>query len=341
MPLSIKRNAPLQAHNTLAVNATAAAIVEVQTLDELKQALAFARNNNWPFVVLGEGSNIVFAENYAGLVILNRLTGIELLSETEAKAEVRAAAGENWHQFVTHCVEQGWFGLENLALIPGTVGAAPIQNIGAYGVELDSCIVSVEVLDTTTQEVVTLAAKDCGFAYRDSYFKHHWQDKYVILTATFKLHRDPSLIIDSYPALASRLEKGATAYDVFLSVMAIRTEKLPDPSKVPNVGSFFKNPVIDLEQFEKLSERYPDLVAFPVDEDIKLAAAWLIEQRGWKKRSVQDVRVHEQQALVVINPKHKDGQAVMALATAIKKDIYQLFDVELQIEPRVIGRWDK
>lgn len=341
MALSVKRNAPLQAHNTLAVNATAAAIVEVQSLEELKEALALARSNNWPFLVLGEGSNIVFAENYAGLVILNRLHGVELLSETESNAEVRAAAGENWHQFVTYCVEHGWFGLENLALIPGTVGAAPIQNIGAYGVELDSSIVSVDVLDTNTNEVITLAAKDCGFAYRDSYFKHQWQDKYIILGATFKFHRDPSLITDSYPALADRLDKGATAYDVFLSVIAIRTEKLPDPSKVPNAGSFFKNPVIELEQFEKLAELYPDLVAFPVDENIKLAAAWLIEQRGWKKRSVQDVRVHKNQALVVINPKRQDGQAVMALAAAVKKDICQSFGVELQIEPRVIGRWGK
>lgn len=325
----------LSAHNTLAIPAKARQLQVATSVDQLRSFIAQAQQAEQAFLLLGEGSNTVFLQDFDGAVILNRLTGIELVTEDQDSVTVQVAAGENWHSFVKHCVQQQWCGLENLALIPGTVGAAPIQNIGAYGVEVKNTIVAVEVLDTDSGERKTLTNKECEFAYRESRFKKDWAGRRVITSVSFKLSKHKQLEL-SYPALSQQLTQDSSLLDVFNEVVSIRSQKLPDPAQVPNAGSFFKNPVVSIEQFTQLKQQYPNIVAFKHDQGMKLAAAWLIENAGWKQKQMDGVRVHQQQALVVINPERRSGVAIQRFAEAIQADIKQRYKVCLDIEPRLI-----
>lgn len=330
----IQENVALQAYNTLAVAISARYFCRALTLVQLKAGLAFARERQLTILILGEGSNTVFTKDFDGLIILNRLKGVELINETDETVSIRVAAGENWHHFVDYCLSHNWFGLENLALIPGLVGAAPIQNIGAYGVEVKDTIKTVTYLELSTGEQHTISNSDCQFAYRDSIFKNQLNAKTVISCIEFCLDKSPTQKL-AYPALANEFSGKPSPRDIFNKVCEVRCAKLPMPSDIPNAGSFFKNPIISKKQFISLKAIHPNIIGFNVNEGVKLAAAWLIEQGGWKYKEVAGVKVHQQQALVVTNPKYKTGADILLLAKAIQDDIEEIFSVRLEIEPRI------
>lgn len=329
----------LQNYNTLAVPARARHFVSLNDSNELPAALSFARERDLPLLVLGGGSNIVLREDFPGLVLHLNWCGRELVHSDEEFYWLKVAAGENWHQLVLYCLEQSYWGLENLALIPGSVGAAPIQNIGAYGVELKDVFAELEAWEIQSGKSVTFDTQACEFDYRDSIFKNSLRDRYIITSVTFKLRRQPQVVL-SYPALKAALPdrpvEDIGPRELAEAVCRLRQEKLPDPTRTPNAGSFFKNPIIELNQFERLQQDYPKLVSFPVDDQrVKLAAAWLIDQAGWKGATQGPVAVHSQQALVLTNPGRAMGSEVLALAEKIQHSVAKKFGVQLEPEPRI------
>jgi UDP-N-acetylmuramate dehydrogenase len=329
----------LQKLNTLAVPAMADFYVSVTNHNEIKEALAFSRENELPILLLGGGSNIVFESHFHGVVIHLKLRGVQLLQETDENVWINFAAGENWHQAVEYCLDNGYYGLENLSLIPGSVGAAPIQNIGAYGVEVKDLITELSTIEIASGIEVSFVNESCQFAYRDSIFKQAFKDQYIITSVTFKLSKIAKTNL-TYPALQeyfSGEDLAAVApEEVGQAVINIRQSKLPDPEQTPNVGSFFKNPVIDQSHFEKLIKQYPKMPSYPAgDNHRKLAAAWLIDQTGWKGKEFNGVAVHSQQALVLTNPNKLTGRAILNLANAIQKSVKDQFAIDLEIEPRV------
>lgn len=334
MALDIKENVSLQPFNSMAVSANASTLTTVTTLSELHQALNFADDKKISTLVLGGGSNTIFENDYEGLVILNRLKGIELTHQDSDSVTVNVAAGENWHELVAYSIENGWYGLENLALIPGLVGAAPMQNIGAYGVEVKDVIVNVEYLDIDTREQKKLTNDECCFAYRESVFKSGLAGKVIITSVTFRLLKMATVNI-SYPSLAACFEEAPSPQQIFDAVCTIRQSKLPLPSQIPNTGSFFKNPTVEQQQHSDLKLKYPNLVSYKVGNDYKLAAGWMIEKAGWKQKSLNNVRVHDDQALVIVNPEKQSGVVVIDFANKIQQDIFIKFGVALEIEPRI------
>lgn len=329
----------LQNYNTLAVPAKARHFVSLNDSRELPAALTFARERDLPLLVLGGGSNVVLREDFPGLVLHLNWRGRELVHSDEEFYWLKVAAGENWHQLVLYCLEQSYWGLENLALIPGSVGAAPIQNIGAYGVELKDVFFELEAWEIQSAKSITFDTQACEFDYRDSVFKNSLRDRYIITSVTFKLRRQPQVVL-SYPALKTALPDRPVddigPRELAEAVCRLRTEKLPDPAQIPNAGSFFKNPIIELNQFERLQQAYPELVSFPVDDQrVKLAAAWLIDQAGWKGVTQGPVAVHSQQALVLTNPGRAMGSEVLALAEKIQQSVNEKFGVQLEPEPRI------
>lgn len=332
---------PLLARNTLALEAYSLALLEINNDAELLEALAGARSNNTPVVVLGEGSNVVLAGNLQCLVLVQCSHGIEILEDHEEFVLLRVAAGENWHSFVRWSLQQGYYGLENLALIPGTVGAAPIQNIGAYGVELERFIDAVHGRVIDSSELISLTNEECQFAYRDSIFKHELRDRLVITQVDFKLSKKAMLELQ-YPALANALGSKAaeilTPQDVFDAVVQIRQSKLPDPVVTPNAGSFFKNPLIDAKQAELLKNKFPDLPVYPQSDGmVKIAAAWLIDYCGWKGYRENGVGVHPEHALVLVNSSATSGLVLLNLAEKIAVSVKNSFAIDLEIEPRTYG----
>lgn len=329
----------LQKLNTLAVPALAQYFVSVKTDEELLEALALARTENLPLLLLGGGSNIVLRDDFPGLVVQIKSQGKEVVDENDEFVWLKVAAGENWHQLVEFSLDNALYGLENLSLIPGSVGAAPIQNIGAYGVEIKELVAELSALDIHSGLLVTFTNEGCQFGYRDSIFKRSLKDQYVITSVTFRLRKQPHLNL-TYPALRAALadipEVDITPQHVSTAVIGIRQAKLPDPAIIPNVGSFFKNPVIDQLQFDALKIAYPAIVFYPVAANqVKLAAGWLIDQSGWRGKEVGGAVVHEQQALVLTNPLKSSGQAVLELAELIKKSVFEQFGVMLEMEPRI------
>jgi len=331
----VLEHADLQTFNTLAVPSTARYLTTAESVDQLKAALQWARDRQLDCLILGGGSNVVLPAQYAGLVVLNRLRDIELISQQGDQRIVKVAAGENWHDLVKYCVDHQWYGLENLALIPGLVGAAPIQNIGAYGVELKDVLIELTCLDKATGKRQVLSNADCQFDYRHSIFKDSLRDQMIVTDLTLALSTRAVGNI-SYPALQQLCGGSDHPRQIFAAVCQIRRSKLPDPTDLPNVGSFFKNPIVDATQLKELQTRYPDIVFFKFGRNYKLAAAWLIEQRGWKSRLVEGVKVHEDQALVIINPEHASGLAVLKLANKIQNDIESHYGLQLEIEPTLV-----
>jgi UDP-N-acetylmuramate dehydrogenase len=332
----------LQSLNTLAVPASARALVTVENDEELRAAIAWARAEGLPVVPLGSGSNIVLAGNLPALVVRQAARGVHLLHVGERVVQIRVAAGQNWHALVEWTLAEGFYGLENLALIPGSVGAAPIQNIGAYGVELAPFVDTVHAFDALAGSPVELTGPQCRFGYRDSIFKHEWRDRLIITAVDLRLSRQPNPNVE-YPALAAYLEETGitdiTPRHIFHAVVAIRASKLPDPARWPNVGSFFKNPVVTAPVALQLQRRFEGLPAYPlVDGRVKLPAAWLIDHCGWKGQRCGGVGVHPEHALVLVNYGGEDGEAVLALAARITDSVAATFDLALEIEPRVYGR---
>ena len=337
--LSIHQQVDLQGYNTLAVPVTARWFAAINHQQQLQQALAFAQQQSTQVVVLGGGSNLLLPEQLDALVVHILLHGRKVVAETDTEVLVAIAAGENWHQTVLWCLHRGYHGLENLALIPGSVGAAPIQNIGAYGVELAQCFESLEAVNIATGERVSLNREQCQFGYRDSIFKQQLLDKLVITQVTLRLQRQFIPVL-TYPALqqqlADRLPQQLAAEEVVGAVMAIRQSKLPDPQQLPNAGSFFKNPVVTQATYEQLRQRFPQLVAYPQsDGRYKLAAGWLLDKAGWKGKMVNRIAMHQQQALVLTNPDRRSARDIQQFVTEVQTSISARFGVQLEIEPRV------
>ena len=327
----------LQNYNTLASPVHADFFVAVKDDAELIAALKFANEKKLPLLVLGGGSNIVLHDDFPGLAIHVQFFGKELVREDEHHVYVKAAAGENWSDFVDYCLDEHYWGLENLTLIPGNVGAAPIQNIGAYGVELKDVFSELTALDIKTGLTITFTHEACQFGYRDSVFKNLLKDQFIITSVTFKLTKVPSLKIH-YPALRSALvdyaESDITPELVSQIVADIRRSKLPDPKQLPNVGSFFKNPVVTHEKLLELQQKHPDIIFYPADQNlVKLAAGWLIEQAGLKGFS-DGAEIHSQQALVLTNPQRLTGAVVLKVADLVKESILSKYGVQLEQEPR-------
>lgn len=339
MTLKIRRDFDLGACNSLALAARAEYFAVVTDLDSAREALRFAHARRLAVTVLGEGSNVVLAGDLAGLVIRVAIGGHQLLAERDGRLELQIGAGENWHATVEHCLRQGWYGLENLALIPGTVGAAPVQNIGAYGVELESRFLGLNALEVATGTARRFSLADCGFGYRDSVFKRDQRDRWLITSVTLELARAPAPVLD-YPALrealGDRAERASPA-EVAAAVMALRRARLPDPALLPNAGSFFKNPVVPAPEARALAARYPGLATFPAPGgQVKLAAAWLIEQCGWKGIQRHGVGVHDRQALVLVN-RGGGAAALLELAREVRAAVAERFGVMLEPEPRILG----
>ncbi len=337
--MSIQENADLKQLNTFHVAAQARYFAEVNNIEELQQALSFSQQKQLPLLLIGQGSNVLFADDYCGLVIKLNLTGISLLDEDETHFTVRAACGENWHDFVIYCLSKGYYGLENLSLIPGCVGAAPVQNIGAYGVELSDFLVELEAIEITSGETVTYSKQDCKLAYRHSIFKAELKDSFVITSVTFRLFKNAKLNL-SYPVLAEKVKEESadniTPQLIGECVCQIRRSKLPDPEVLGNAGSFFRNPVVTAEQVSVLQVSYPDMVVYPSDDQYKLAAAWLIEQAGWKGYREGDAGVHADHALVLVNHGEARGKDIVRLAQRIQQSVQEKFGVNLEPEVRIV-----
>ncbi len=337
--MHVENDKDLSTFNTLAVPCIAKHYVTVATEEALREALIWAKSKAVATVFLGGGSNVILPEQLHALVIQPQFKGFTATPNGN-NVNVRLGAGENWHTSVSRCVNEGYYGIENLALIPGSCGAAPIQNIGAYGVELNDVLESVEVFDTHTQRTAILPASACFLSYRDSLFKSIEPQRYVVMYINLRLSLTEAPVL-KYPALKQHLAEQGLASpspaDVLKAVVAIRSSKLPDPAIVPNAGSFFKNPVVDASVATALSQRYPSMPHYPVSEESsKVPAAWLIEQAGWKGKGHEGVRTHEHHALVIINPEHKNATSVLAAAHAIQTQVKATFGITLEMEPQYI-----
>jgi UDP-N-acetylmuramate dehydrogenase len=291
--------------------------------------------------ILGGGSNILFTHQFLDTVVLkNEMRGIQLYREDEKYFYVEAAAGENWHRFVLYCIKNGWAGVENLSLIPGTVGASPIQNIGAYSVEVKDIIESVEAYHIADKSIQHFTNSDCAFDYRDSIFKNKWKNQFVITKVHFRLNKTP-VFRTSYGSIETELEKmrikELSIQSISDAIIRIRSSKLPDPTIIGNAGSFFKNPCITKDLFEKIKRNYPDFVGYPnKDGSIKIAAGWLIEKAGWKGYREGDVGCHSMQALVLINYGNAKGSEILALSEKIINSINKEFDIKLEREVNIL-----
>jgi UDP-N-acetylmuramate dehydrogenase len=337
---SILENVPLDHRNTLGVSAQALFFTSLSSPDQLVSLLDFADDNKIPFLILGGGSNVVITHDYPGLVISNELKGIDVVEVDGQSVLVTAAAGENWHDLVCYCLSEGYCGLENLSLIPGSVGAAPIQNIGAYGVELCDVIERVKGWDCEQKQFRSLDSKQCQFSYRHSIFKSTLKARFIITSVTLRLSKT-GISNCSYEPLTQHLEQQgitqATAQQVADAVIAIRKSKLPDPTELANAGSFFKNPIITSNKASLLLSQFPDLISYPLSNNkVKLAAGWLLEKSGWKGKRFGPVGMHDKQALVMVNYECASGQEVIALAKNIQADVLDKFGIELEIEPVIV-----
>lgn len=319
----------------LAVNARLyAQITSVEDLSAIQQNAAYTQLSR---LILGGGSNIVFAKDVDGIVLHMQNKGIIVEKEDDHAVYVRAAAGENWHQFVQWTIAQGFGGLENLSLIPGTVGAAPIQNIGAYGAEVKDHLYSLTYFDWETGQVNTLYKKDCQFAYRNSIFKHALRDHAIVLSVTFALPKQWQPNVHYGDVMKQLQDQPLTAHNIAQAVITIRQNKLPDPAQIGNAGSFFKNPVITQEQFTQLIQQYPNMSHYDqLDGRVKLAAGWLIDQCGWKGKRLGNVGVYDKQALIIVNWGNAVGQEIVHLAQLIQTDVQTKFGIQLEPEPLFI-----
>jgi len=336
----IRHHVNLQAFNTFGIPAQALHYAELNEEDAFADIMQTDEYRLFPRLIIGGGSNILFTRDFEGLVIRNCLKGISLISENEETVLVEAASGENWHQFVQWCIAQGFGGLENLSLIPGCVGASPMQNIGAYGVEIKDVFKSLTALDLENGKRRVFSKEECAFGYRESVFKTIYKNKYLITSVTFELKRHPVINI-SYGAIAEQLKAMGVLNpgisDVSKAVLAIRQSKLPDPLVTGNAGSFFKNPEVSAEKYAEILSQFPELVSYPLASGhYKLAAGWLIEQAGLKGYEKNGAAVHTRQALVLINTGTATGEAVLALSTEIIEKVKNKYGVTLEREVNII-----
>ncbi len=339
MSLVLHENLSLKPYNTFGVDVKARLFVEAHDDADVREAIELAARRGLPLLVIGGGSNLLLTRDVEALVLRMASRGIRVLTDDGSKVLLEAEAGEPWHPLVLWSLEQGLGGLENLSLIPGTVGAAPMQNIGAYGVELKDVFAGLTALDRQTGELREFDLDECQFAYRESLFKRE-AGRWLILRVRFNLSRAPTLHLDYGPVRQRLQDEGITApspSDVSRAICAIRSEKLPDPAVLGNAGSFFKNPLVSAELAQRLRGEYPDLVAYPQGDGlVKLAAGWLIERAGWKGFREGDAGVHRLQALVLVNYGAATGHQLHGLAQRIQADVATRFGVVLEMEPNLI-----
>ncbi len=339
--MTLHENYSLKELTTFHVTAFAKQYAEFASAGELKEILSNPPVKGHPFIILGGGSNMLFTGDYNGFILRNAIKGIEPVGEDDAHILVKCNGGEKWHDLVMYCVNHNYGGIENLSLIPGTAGAGPIQNIGAYGVELKDVLTEVEALDIKTLETKKISNAACKFGYRESIFKNEEKGRYVILSITIRLTRNPQKVNVSYGTLSKELETMGVAHptikDVSNAVIKIRSSKLPDPGKIGNAGSFFKNPVIPDSAFAKLKSEYPGIISFPSAGGMtKLAAGWLIEQCDWKGKRFGDAGVHKDQALVLVNYGNATGNEIYTLSEQIIESVKIKFGVVLEREVNMI-----
>ncbi len=359
--MTLQENISLKKFNTFGIDASAKYFLEANSVSDIQNLLDDIKNSplikgDRGLLILGGGSNILFTKNFDGVVLKNNLKGIELLPSfvetSDGKKEdsenyfVKVGGGDVWHEFVLHCIENNYAGVENLSLIPGSVGAAPIQNIGAYGVEQKETFLELEAIDLNENKKVVFKSSDCQFGYRDSIFKREAKGKYIITSVTFKLSKKPKYNT-SYGAINQELEKMGVK-EISISAISqavcnIRRSKLPDPAVIGNAGSFFKNPVISNEKYESLKKEFPTIVAFPSPlsqwrggGEVKLAAGWLVEQSGWKGKSFGSYGVHKDQALVLVNYGNAKGNEIYELSEKVLQSVKEKFGVTLEREVVII-----
>lgn len=337
----IKSNIDLSSYNTLGVSAVASTFVDITSPDQLKdlKRIGFFEDHN-PFI-LGGGSNVLFLDDPSQVVLKMSIKGIRQVEEGDNSVKIEVGAGENWHDFVTWAVEKNLGGVENLALIPGTVGAAPIQNIGAYGVELEELFDSLELFDIRDGTSKIFLREECRFGYRDSIFKNELKGKIIVTKVVLKLSKSDHTIHDSYNSLQSYLEekeiKNPDIKDIYHAVISIRTSKLPDPKLIGNAGSFFKNPVVGIDQFKELHARYDAMPFYKMDnKEIKIPAAWLIEKTGWKGKRIGDVGTYQNQALVIVNHGNASGSEIFSFSKQLQKSVKEKFGIELVPEVNIV-----
>lgn len=339
--IEFRHDVDLRSLHTFGTPARARTVIELHSPDDAAEAADWLRARGTSSLVLGGGSNVLFRKNVDTPILLNRIKGIEVVSEDASSVEVAAGAGENWHGFVEHCIGHDWCGVENLALIPGNVGAGPMQNIGAYGVELKSVFESLDAVELATGEVHRFSRSDCRFGYRESIFKKPpHKGRYVITRVNFRLKKVPDFNT-SYGAIEDQLEmmgvRELSIRAIADAVIHIRRSKLPDPREIGNAGSFFKNPVIDEDAFRRFHAEHPLAPHYPAGEGyVKLAAGWLIDQAGWKGFREGDAGVHNRQALVLVNYGKAHGNEVYSLSERIQQDVEAKFGVQLEREVNVI-----
>ncbi|RZW56829.1 MAG: UDP-N-acetylmuramate dehydrogenase [Flavobacteriaceae bacterium] len=337
--MQIQNNSSLKPFNTFGIDVNAKHFVSVQDIDELIKTLQLKEFQDK--FILGGGSNMLLTKDIEALVVHLNLKGIEIVSEDESTVLVKAMAGENWHDFVLWCLDQNYGGIENLSLIPGNVGAAPIQNIGAYGVELKDVFYACEALDKTSFEPKQFAKEDCNFDYRNSVFKQDYKGKFIITSVTLKLSKSNHKIKTSYGSIQEELQKmgvvDPSIQDVSKAVIAIRSSKLPDPKDIGNSGSFFKNPIVSKSNYKALIDQFPDMPSYKVSEDdIKIPAGWLIEKVGFKGKRFGEYGVHTKQALVLVNYGNASGSDIFELSKLIQSTIKRIFNINLEAEVKII-----
>ena len=337
--MNIQNNISLKPYNTFGIDVLAKQFVSIHNIDELNEVLT-SKNHQTKFI-LGGGSNMLLTQDIDALVVHINMKGISIEAQSEHEVLVKASAGENWHEFVLWCIDNDFGGVENLSLIPGNVGTAPIQNIGAYGVELKDIFESCEALHISSGTIKIFTNKDCHFDYRNSVFKNEKKGEYIIVSVTFKLTTKKHQIKTDYGAIVSELNKqnikNPTIKDVSNAVIAIRTSKLPDPKKIGNSGSFFKNPVISKSLYKTLKQNFQDIPSYPVSDTlVKVPAGWLIEHAGFKGKTFSNYGVHKNQALVLVNYGGANGNDIKNLAHLIQKTITRIFNIELEAEVNII-----
>jgi len=335
----IKQNFSLKAYNSFGIDVIATQFLEINTIDDLVSFPALRSSPRPKILILGGGSNVLFINDFNGLVLKNNLKGIAIVKETETEVWIKAASGEIWNELVEYCVSKNYGGIENLSLIPGTVGAAPMQNIGAYGAELKDVFDALEAVNLNDLKTYTFNYEQCRFGYRESVFKHELKDQYFISSVTIRLQKFPK-INSSYGQIQHELDKeGVTnpgIADISRIVCQIRKSKLPDPAVIGNAGSFFKNPEITQAQYIELKKIWPEMPGYQTEKGIKVPAAWLIESCGWKGRRIGETGTHVEHALVLVNYGHAKGAEVKALALEIIKSVKDKFGVELNTEVNIV-----
>ena len=338
--MNIIENYPLLKLNTFGVDVKAKYFVSINTINELIEVTKTNVFKDLELLILGGGSNILFTKDFDGLVILNNIKGKEIIDQNQQSIFLKIGAGENWHELVMYCVDNGWGGIENLSLIPGNTGTAPMQNIGAYGVEIKETFVELEALEISSGKIVKFNNSDCEFGYRESVFKNKMKNQYIILNITLELKKNPVLNInygDVKAILESQNIKNPDIKEVSNAIISIRQSKLPDPKKIGNSGSFFKNPIVSLNLLELIKKKYPNVVNYEINEnEFKIAAGWLIERAGWKGKKFNNYGVHEKQALVLVNYGLANGMEIFDLSEKIILDIKEKFGIILEREVNII-----